>query len=87
MSRGESSKIEIFSDDEKQKRKINRNLSIKGNKKYTESIKMKSRNDDSSKSSSKSRKCKEDSEEELTTEEITDKTVSEESESESERKR
>ncbi|XP_012340456.1 transmembrane protein 26 [Apis florea] len=87
MSHGESSKIEIFSDDEKQKRKINRNLSIKGNKKYTESIKMKSRNDDSSKSSSKSRKCKEDSEEELTTEEITDRTVSEESESESERKR
>lgn len=84
MSREE---IEIFSDDEKQKRKINRNLSIKGNKKYTESFKMKSRNDDSSKSSSKNRKYKEDSEEELTTEEITDKTVSEESESESERKR
>ncbi|XP_061934002.1 transmembrane protein 26 [Apis cerana] len=78
--------IEIFSDDEKQKRKINRNLSIKGNKKYTESIKMKSRNNDSSKSSSKNQKYKEDSEE-LTTEEITDKTISEESESESERKR
>ncbi|XP_006559519.2 transmembrane protein 26 [Apis mellifera] len=84
MSREE---IEIFSDDEKQKRKINRNLSIKGNKKYTESIKMKSRNDDSSKSFSKNQKYKEDSDEELTTEEITDKTISEESESESERKR
>ncbi|KAG6803112.1 transmembrane protein 26 [Apis mellifera caucasica] len=84
MSREE---IEIFSDDEKQKRKINRNLSIKGNKKYTESIKMKSRNDDSNKSFSKNQKYKEDSDEELTTEEITDKTISEESESESERKR
>lgn len=47
---------------------------------------MKSRNNDFSKSSSKNQKYKEDSEE-LTTEEITDKTISEESESESERKR
>ncbi|OAD55959.1 Transmembrane protein 26 [Eufriesea mexicana] len=51
----------------------------------SKNIKMKSRNEDSTKSSSW--RCEEDSEEESTMEEIADKTISEESELESERKR
>ncbi|KAF3428570.1 hypothetical protein E2986_12739 [Frieseomelitta varia] len=88
-SRRESLKIEISSDEEKYRRKDGRKSAVKGSKKSSESIKMKSRNDDSSKSSGKSRKYKEDNEEkeESTTEEMVDKTVSEESESESEKKR
>ena len=82
-------KIEISSDEEKYRRKAGGKSAVKDSKKCSESIKMKSRNDDSSKSSGKSRKYKEDNEEkeESTTEEMVDKTVSEESESESEKKR
>ncbi|XP_043603141.1 transmembrane protein 26 [Bombus pyrosoma] len=87
-SREESTKIEISSDEDKRRKKIDKKSSVKRDRKLSESIKMKTRNEDSSKSSSKSRKCKEDSEEEeSTTEEVADKIVSQESESESERKR
>ncbi|XP_050597313.1 transmembrane protein 26 [Bombus affinis] len=86
-SREESTKIEISSDEDKRRKKIDKKSSVKRDSKLSESIKMKTRNEDSSKSSSKSRKCKEDSEEESTTEEVADKIVSQESESESERKR
>ncbi|XP_012175119.1 transmembrane protein 26 [Bombus terrestris] len=86
-SREESTKIEISSDEDKRRKKIDKKSSVKRDRKLSESIKMKNRNEDSSKSSSKSRKCKEDSEEESTTEEVADKIVSQESESESERKR
>ncbi|XP_050492642.1 transmembrane protein 26 [Bombus huntii] len=87
-SREESTKIEISSDEDKRRKRIDKRSSVKRDRKLSESIKMKTRNEDSSKSSSKSRKCKEDSEEdESTTEEVADKIVSQESESESERKR
>ncbi|XP_012240659.1 transmembrane protein 26 [Bombus impatiens] len=87
-SREESTKIEISSDEDKRRKRIDKRSSVKRDRKLSESIKMKTRNEDSSKSSSKSRKCKDDSEEdESTTEEVADKIVSQESESESERKR
>ncbi|XP_017758999.1 PREDICTED: transmembrane protein 26 [Eufriesea mexicana] len=85
ISRVEDLKIEISSEDEKHRRKIHRKTSGKVNRKPSENIKMKSRNEDSTKSSSW--RCEEDSEEESTMEEIADKTISEESELESERKR
>ncbi|XP_076630246.1 transmembrane protein 26 [Colletes latitarsis] len=86
-SRKEESKREVSSEDERHRRKVDRKSSEKGDRKYSDGVKMKSRNDDSSKSSGKSRKCKDDSEDQTTTEEVAEKTVSEGSESESERKR
>ncbi|XP_076180449.1 transmembrane protein 26 [Ptiloglossa arizonensis] len=86
-SRREEPKREISSEDEKRRRKIDRKSSEKGDRKCSDSIKTKSRNDDSSKSSGKSRKCRDDSEDQSTVEEVAEKTISEGSESESERKR
>ncbi|CAK9818242.1 Transmembrane protein 26 [Anthophora plagiata] len=82
-SRREKYKCDVSSDEENCRRKLDRESSEKGDKKFSGSVKMKSGNDDSS----KRRKNKDDSEKESTTEEVTNKTISEESESESERKR
>ncbi|XP_029052347.2 transmembrane protein 26 [Osmia bicornis bicornis] len=86
-SRKNDSKREVSTEEEKRKRKVDRKPSTKGDRKFSESTRLKSKHDDSSKSSSRSRKCKDNSEDESTTEEVTGKTISEESESEPERKR
>ncbi|CAK9826683.1 Transmembrane protein 26 [Anthophora retusa] len=82
-SRREKYKFDVSSDEENCRRKLDRESSEKADKKFPGSIKVKSGNDDFS----KRRKNKDDSEKESTTEEVANKTISEESESESERKR
>ncbi|XP_031841171.2 transmembrane protein 26 [Nomia melanderi] len=87
-SRREEPKYEVSSDDERRRRRNDRKSSEKGDRKYSaDTAKTRPKNEDSSKSSGKSRKCNEDTEDRSTAEEIVEKTVTEESQSESEKKR